>query len=51
MSQTTTFRQELNPMLSLAWPLVLTNLSWITMGLGDTMMVGRVSPVAIGAVS
>lgn len=38
-------------MLALAWPLILTNLSWITMGLVDTMMVGRVSAVAIGAVS
>jgi len=38
-------------MLGLAWPLVLTNLSWIVMGLVDTMMVGRVSAVAIGAVS
>src|SRR5690349_5873724 len=50
-SRTTAFRQELEPMLGLAGPLVLTNLSWITMGLVDTMMVGRVSPVAIGAVS
>ena len=38
-------------MLRLAWPMVLANLSWVTMGIVDTMMVGRVSPVAIGAVS
>src|SRR5438552_18462910 len=46
-----TFRREFWPMLALAWPLILTNLSWITMGLVDTMMVGRISAVAIGAVS
>lgn len=40
-------------MLRLAFPLVLTELSWILMGLVDTMMVGRLpySAVAIGAVS
>lgn len=40
-------------MLRLALPLVLTELSWIVMGLVDTMMVGRLpySAVAIGAVS
>src|SRR5204863_3115256 len=51
MTRSMTFRQEFWPMLGLAWPLVLTNLSWIVMGLVDTMMVGRVSAVAIGAVS
>src|SRR5437867_2785381 len=50
-SRTATFRQEFGPMLRLAWPMVLANLSWVTMGIVDTMMVGRVSPVAIGAVS
>lgn len=38
-------------MLKLAWPLVLANLGWMSMGIVDTMMVGRVSPEAIGAVS
>lgn len=38
-------------MLELAWPLVLANLGWMSMGIVDTMMVGRVSPEAIGAVS
>jgi MATE family, multidrug efflux pump len=50
-NQTSTFRQEFRPMLGLAWPLVIANLGWMTMGIVDTMMVGRVSPVAIGAVS
>ncbi len=38
-------------MAKLAWPLVLANLGWMTMGIVDTMMVGRVSAEAIGAVS
>ncbi|MEW5979531.1 MAG: MATE family efflux transporter [Acidobacteriota bacterium] len=42
---------ELRPMLSLAVPVVLAELAWITMGIVDTMMVGRLSPEAIGGVS
>ncbi len=42
---------EFRPMLELAWPLVLANLGWMSMGIVDTMMVGRVSAAAIGAVS
>jgi MATE family multidrug resistance protein len=38
-------------MLRLAAPLVLAELGWMGMGAVDTMMVGRVSPEAIGAVS
>lgn len=45
------FKQELRPMLHLASPLVLANLGWMSMGIVDTMMVGRVSPEAMGAVS
>ena len=37
-------------MLRLAGPVVLAELSWMTMGLVDTMMVGRVSAEALGAV-
>ena len=37
-------------MLSLAWPVVVAELGWMVMGLVDTLMVGRVSPQAIGAV-
>jgi multidrug resistance protein, MATE family len=44
---------EVRPMLHLAIPLVLAELGWMTMGVVDTMMVGRQadSAVAIGAVS
>lgn len=44
-------RQEFRPMLSLAWPVVMAELGWMAMGIVDTMMVGRVSAEAIGAVS
>jgi MATE family multidrug resistance protein len=44
---------EVRPMLQLAIPLVLAELGWMTMGVVDTMMVGRQreSAIAIGAVS
>lgn len=38
-------------MLRLAVPVVLAEIGWMTMGLVDTMMVGRVGAAAIGAVS
>src|SRR5580704_12709680 len=37
-------------MVRLAMPLVLAELGWMLMGIVDTMMVGRVSASAIGAV-
>lgn len=37
-------------MFSLALPVVLAELGWMTMGIVDTLMVGRISPEAIGAV-
>src|SRR5271169_7244183 len=45
--------EEARPMLRLAIPLVLAELGWMTMGVVDTMMVGRQadSATAIGAVS
>jgi MATE family multidrug resistance protein len=43
-------RQEFSPMFSLAAPVVVAELGWITMGMVDTLMVGRLSPEAIGAV-
>src|SRR3954471_12159477 len=43
-------RDEFRPMLSLAWPVVVAELGWVLMGIVDTIMVGRVSPQAIGAV-
>jgi len=44
---------EVRPMLGLAMPLVMAELGWMTMGIVDTMMVGRLpdSARAIGAVS
>jgi MATE family multidrug resistance protein len=43
-------RHELGPMFRLALPVVFAELGWMTMGLVDTLMVGRLSPEAIGAV-
>jgi len=43
-------RDEFRPMLSLAWPVVVAELGWMAMGIVDTIMVGRISPEAIGAV-
>jgi len=37
-------------MLRLAVPVVMAELGWMTMGIVDTLMVGRLSPEAIGAV-
>lgn len=44
-------QSELQAMLALAAPLVLSELGWMAMGIVDTMFVGRVSAEAIGAVS
>ena len=38
-------------MLHLAGPLILAELGWMTMGIVDTMMVGRLGASSIGAVS
>ena len=38
-------------MLKLAAPVVIAELGWMAMGVVDTMMVGRISAEAIGAVS
>lgn len=43
-------REEFRPMFTLALPVVLAELGWMTMGMVDTLMVGRLSPEAIGAV-
>ncbi len=47
------FQNELAPMLRLAAPLVVAEVGWMSMGIVDTIMVGRLpnSAVAIGAVS
>ena len=44
-------RSEFRPMFKLAWPVVLSEIGWMMMGVVDTIMVGRVSPEAIGGVS
>jgi MATE family multidrug resistance protein len=38
-------------MLSLAWPVILAEIGWVTMGLVDVIAVGPLGPAAIGAVS
>ena len=43
-------REEFRPMFLLAAPVVIAELGWITMGMVDTVMVGRLSAEAIGAV-
>jgi MATE family multidrug resistance protein len=43
-------RRDLAPTLRLAWPVIVAELGWMFMGVVDTIMVGRVSPEAIGAV-
>ncbi|HJR61397.1 MAG TPA: MATE family efflux transporter, partial [Vicinamibacterales bacterium] len=45
-----TLRAEFRPMFHLALPVVLAELGWMVMGMVDTLMVGRISPDAIGAV-
>jgi MATE family multidrug resistance protein len=43
-------REEFRPMFMLAVPVVVAELGWMTMGMVDTLMVGGLSPAAIGAV-
>jgi MATE family, multidrug efflux pump len=45
-----TYREELQPMLALAGPVVLAEIGWVTMGIVDTIVVGPIGPAAIGAV-
>ena len=40
---------ELRPLLRLAGPVILAEIGWMSMGLVDTLMVGRLGPAAIGA--
>ena len=42
-------RSELLPLLRLAGPVVLAEVGWMSMGLVDTAMVGRLGPAAIAA--
>jgi MATE family multidrug resistance protein len=50
LSTRTRFRSELAALLLLAVPVVLSELGWMAMSVVDTIMVGRLSPAAIGAV-
>jgi MATE family multidrug resistance protein len=43
-------RAELRAMLRLALPVIAAEIGWVSMGLADTLMVGRLGPAAIGAV-
>ena len=45
------WRSELAAMISLAVPVVLSELGWVAQGVVDNIMVGRLGPVAIGAVA
>src|SRR5947199_7877432 len=51
MSSLRALQNEFRPTLRLALPLVLAEIGWMTMGVVDTIMVGRLpnSAVAIGA--
>ncbi len=43
--------RELRAMIALALPVVLSELGWVAQGVVDNIMVGRLGPVAIGAVA
>jgi len=45
------WKRELRAMVSLAVPVVLSELGWMLQGIVDTIMVGRLGPAAIGAVA
>jgi len=45
------WRPELRAMVTLAVPVVLSELGWMAQGIVDTIMVGRLGPAAIGAVA
>ncbi len=42
--------REMRALLGLAIPVILSELGWVSMGVVDTIMVGRLGPGAIGAV-
>ena len=45
------WRRELRNLLALAIPVVFSELGWMAQGVVDTIMVGKLGPAAIGAVS
>ena len=44
------WRRELRPLGTLAWPVILAEIGWMAMGIVDTLMVGPLGPEAIGGV-
>lgn len=44
------YRREFPALIALAWPVVASELGWMTMGIADTIMVGSLGPLAIGGV-
>jgi multidrug resistance protein, MATE family len=50
-SQYAVWKGELRAMIALAVPVVLSELGWMAQGVVDNIMVGRLGPEAIGAVS
>ena len=40
---------ELRPLMRIAWPVILAEVGWMSMGLVDTIMVGPLGPAAIAA--
>src|SRR5579872_5217361 len=51
MIQLADLRREFKPMLRLATPLAMAELAWMSMGIVDSIMAGRLGPAALGAVS
>jgi multidrug resistance protein, MATE family len=45
------WRRELGDLLTLALPVIFSELGWMAQGVVDNIMVGRLGPAAIGAVS
>lgn len=45
------WKRELSAMITLAVPVVLSELGWMAQGVVDTIMVGKLGPAAIGAVA
>ncbi|MGB8258731.1 MAG: MATE family efflux transporter, partial [Terracidiphilus sp.] len=50
-SNPVSWKQELGAMVALAVPVVLSELGWMAQGIVDTIMVGSLGPVSIGAVA
>ena len=51
MSTASPWKRELASLTKLAIPVVLSELGWMAQGVVDTIMVGRLGPVSIGAVA